>query len=217
MRLREIINLARGFRFLRVFVVVIQTELRGSEDWGEASCYHPTSSPENDLKHAHSRHKRLHRELRTAREREVLRGPEHENSIRITCNLNCSVISVERKRRARDWPKLFLIGGFYRWLAFVVDKLSFSSSSCPDENARKFLVRFRLRSRRGENLMELRNSVWNELCMTVGRTTTKMNAHFKLSLGSFVCRQWTLTGSACWPACLFHLKIFPFWLLEAWL
>ena len=26
--------------------------------------------------------------------------------------------------------------------------------------------------------MELRNSVWNELCMTVGRTTTKMNAHF---------------------------------------
>ena len=33
MRLREIINLARGFRFLRVFVAVIQTELRGSEDW----------------------------------------------------------------------------------------------------------------------------------------------------------------------------------------
>ena len=26
--------------------------------------------------------------------------------------------------------------------------------------------------------MELRNSVWNELCTTVGRTTTKMNAHF---------------------------------------
>ena len=26
--------------------------------------------------------------------------------------------------------------------------------------------------------MELRNSVWNELCMTVGHTTTKMNAHF---------------------------------------
>ena len=28
---------------------------------------------------------------------------------------------------------------------FVVDKLSFSSSSCPDKNARKFPVRFRLR------------------------------------------------------------------------
>ena len=26
--------------------------------------------------------------------------------------------------------------------------------------------------------MELRNSVWNELYTTVGRTTTKMNAHF---------------------------------------
>ena len=62
---------------------------------------------------------------------------------------------------------------------FVVDKLSFSSSSCPDKNARKFPVRFRLRrSWRGENLMELRNSVWNELCATVGRTTTKMNVHF---------------------------------------
>ena len=46
-------------------------------------------------------------------------------------------------------------------------------------SAKTFLVRFRLwRSRRGENLMELRNSVWNELCTTVGRTTTKMNAHF---------------------------------------
>ena len=31
-RLREIINLARGYRFLRVFVAVIQTELRGSGD-----------------------------------------------------------------------------------------------------------------------------------------------------------------------------------------
>jgi len=28
-RLRETINLARGLRFLRVFVAVIQTELRG--------------------------------------------------------------------------------------------------------------------------------------------------------------------------------------------
>ena len=26
--------------------------------------------------------------------------------------------------------------------------------------------------------MEMRNSVWNELCTTVGHTTTKMNAHF---------------------------------------
>ena len=26
--------------------------------------------------------------------------------------------------------------------------------------------------------MELRNSVWNELCATVGRTTTKMNVDF---------------------------------------
>ena len=26
--------------------------------------------------------------------------------------------------------------------------------------------------------MELRNSVWNELYTTVGRTTTKINAHF---------------------------------------
>ena len=31
-RLREIINLARGFQFLRVFMAVIQTELRDSED-----------------------------------------------------------------------------------------------------------------------------------------------------------------------------------------
>ena len=26
--------------------------------------------------------------------------------------------------------------------------------------------------------MELRNSMWNEFCTTVGRTTTKMNVHF---------------------------------------
>jgi len=31
-RLWEIVNLARGFQFLHVFVAVIQTELRGSED-----------------------------------------------------------------------------------------------------------------------------------------------------------------------------------------
>ena len=32
LRLREIINLARGFQFLRFFVAVIQIELRGSKD-----------------------------------------------------------------------------------------------------------------------------------------------------------------------------------------
>ena len=37
--LREIITLARGFRFLRVFVAVIQTELRGSEDWAVTLSY----------------------------------------------------------------------------------------------------------------------------------------------------------------------------------
>ena len=36
MRLREIINLARGFRFLRVFVAVIQIELRVLEDFAVA-------------------------------------------------------------------------------------------------------------------------------------------------------------------------------------
>ena len=35
--------------------------------------------------------------------------------------------------------------------------------------------------------MELRNSVWNELCTTVGRTTTKMNAHFVPRF--FICLQ----------------------------
>ena len=44
MRLREIINLARGFRFLPVFVAVIQTELRVSEDCaGTLSCLKPLS------------------------------------------------------------------------------------------------------------------------------------------------------------------------------
>ena len=101
---------------------------------------------------------------------------------------------------------------------FVVDKLSFSSSSCPDKNARKFPVRFRLRrSWRGENLMELRNSAWNELCATVDRTTTEMNVHFVPWF--FICLptwHW-LARSTCWPACLFHLEIFPSWLLDAWL
>ena len=27
-------------------------------------------------------------------------------------------------------------------------------------------------------MIELRDSVWNELCTTMGRTTTEMNAHF---------------------------------------
>ena len=35
--------------------------------------------------------------------------------------------------------------------------------------------------------MELRNSVWNELCTTVGRTTTKMNVHFVSRF--FICLQ----------------------------
>ena len=35
--------------------------------------------------------------------------------------------------------------------------------------------------------MELRNSVWNELCSTVGRTTTKMNVHFAPRF--FICLQ----------------------------
>ena len=79
------------------------------------------------------------------------------------------MISVERKRRAR------------RQLAFAVDKLSFSSSLCPDENARKFLVRFRLRrSRRGESLMELRNSVSVEralilTCVRLGQIEFRLN------------------------------------------
>ena len=33
--------------------------------------------------------------------------------------------------------------------------------------------------------MELRDSVWNELCTTVGRTTTEMNAHFVARF--FIC------------------------------
>ena len=58
-----------------------------------------------------------------------------------------------------------------------------------DENAGKFLVRFRLRRsrRRGENLLELKNSVWNGLCATVSRTTAKINAHFVPRF--FICLQ----------------------------
>ena len=52
--------------------------------------------------------------------------------------------------------------------------------------------------------MELRNSVWNELCATVGRTTIKMNAHFvpwffficwqQRTLRTLVCRVCLLAG-----------------------
>ena len=122
--------------------------------------------------------------------------------------MNCGVISVERKRHARDWRELFLIGGFYRYLAFV------SSSSCTDEYARKFLICFHLpRSRRGENLTELRNSVWNELCTTMGHATTKMNAHFVPRF--FICLQAVNTHRDCLLAhMLVPLQDFPF--LASW-
>ena len=42
--------------------------------------------------------------------------------------------------------------------------------SCPFSSSKK------PKSSKRWNLMELRNSVWNKLCTTVGRTTTKMNA-----------------------------------------
>ena len=38
----------------------------------------------------------------------------HRQLSPVNLNVNCGVISAERKRRARDWRKLFLIGGFYR-------------------------------------------------------------------------------------------------------
>ena len=64
--------------------------------------------------------------------------------------------------------------------------------------------------------MELRNSVLNELCSTVGRTTTKMNANFIPRF--FSCLQAVNTHRFRWVARMrFHLKIFPFWLIEAWL
>ena len=81
---------------------------------------------------------------------------------------------------------------------------------------KKFLVRFSLRrSWRGENLMELRNSVWNELCTTVGRTTIKMNAHFVHVPQFFICLQAVNTHKVCWLACmLVPPQDFPF--LASW-
>ena len=80
---------------------------------------------------------------------------------------------------------------------------------------KKFLVHFRLwRSRRGENLMELSNSEWNELCTTVSRTTTKMmNAHFVPRF--FSCLQAVNTNRVCLLArMLVPPQDFPF--LASW-
>ena len=67
--------------------------------------------------------------------------------------------------------------------------------------------------------MELRNSVWNELCTTVGLTTTKMNAHFVPRF--FICLQAVNTHRVHLLArMLVPPQDFPFlqfWLLEAWL
>ena len=53
--------------------------------------------------------------------------------------------------------------------------------------------------------MELRNSMWNELCSTVGRTTTKMNAHFIPRF--FSCLQAVNTHRFRWVARMrFHLS-----------
>ena len=43
--------------------------------------------------------------------------------------------------------------------------------------------------------MELSNSVWNELCTTVSRTTTKMNTHFVPRF--FSCLQAVNTNRVC--------------------
>ena len=43
--------------------------------------------------------------------------------------------------------------------------------------------------------MELRNSLWNELCTTMGRTTTKMNAHFVPRF--FICLHAVNTHKVC--------------------
>ena len=51
---------------------------------------------------------------------------------------------------------------------------------CPFSSSKK--------PKRSENLMELRNSEWNELCATVARTSIKMNAHF-VPRFSFICLQ----------------------------
>ena len=43
--------------------------------------------------------------------------------------------------------------------------------------------------------MELSNSVWNELCTTVGRAATKMKAHFVPPF--FICLQAVNTHGVC--------------------
>ena len=61
--------------------------------------------------------------------------------------------------------------------------------------------------------MDLRNSVWNELCTLVGHTTTKMNAHFVPWF--FICLQAVNTHSVCLLARMFvPLQDFPF--LASW-
>ena len=61
--------------------------------------------------------------------------------------------------------------------------------------------------------MELRNSVWNELCTTVGRTTTKMNAHFVRRF--FICLQAVNTHRVRELACmLVPPQDFPLWFLD---
>ena len=58
--------------------------------------------------------------------------------------------------------------------------------------------------------MELRNSVWNELCRTVGRTTTKMNANFVPRF--FICLQAVNTHRVCLLAgMLVTPQDFPFY------
>ena len=65
-------------------------------------------------------------------------------------------------------------------------------------------------------MIELRDSVWNELCTTMDRTTTEMNAHFVPRF--FICLWGVNTHRVRLLArMLVPLKIFPFWLLEAWL
>ena len=52
--------------------------------------------------------------------------------------------------------------------------------------------------------MELRDSVWNELCTTVGRTTTEMKAHFVPRF--FICSRAVNTHRACLLA---HMLVPP--------
>ena len=69
--------------------------------------------------------------------------------------------------------------------------------------------------------MELKNSVWNELCADEGRTTSKMNApfvsRFFICLKALNTQNTGLQGPLAGLDCSVHLEIFPFWLLEAWL